>query len=102
MKVEVLFFAGCPGYEALLPEVRRLALAAGARLEVRAVENMEDARAERFLGSPTVRVDGHDVDPGAADRDDFGLKCRLYHGGNGQAHRPSAACIRAALGRRDA
>ena len=33
---------------------------------------------EHFLGSPTVRVDGRDVEPGAEQRQDFGMKCRLY------------------------
>jgi hypothetical protein len=78
VKVELLYFDGCPSYEALLPELRELAAARGAELELRLVESHEAAEAERFLGSPTVRVDGRDVEPAAADRDDFGLKCRLY------------------------
>ena len=42
------------------------------------VETHEESERERFLGSPTVRVDGRDVDPGAGERSDYGLKCRLY------------------------
>jgi hypothetical protein len=48
------------------------------RIERRRIANEDAARRERFLGSPTVRVDGRDVEPGAAEREDFGLKCRLY------------------------
>jgi hypothetical protein len=44
----------------------------------RRVETDEEAQRLRFLGSPTVRVDGRDVEPGVDARDDFGLKCRLY------------------------
>jgi hypothetical protein len=54
--------------------------AAGIPVEI-ALRNVRDERAaqrERFLGSPTVRVDGRDIEPGAEDRDDYGLKCRLY------------------------
>jgi hypothetical protein len=76
--VELLYFDGCPSHERLLPTVRRLADQAGADVARRRIETPETAEAERFLGSPTVRVDGRDVDPGAAARDDFGLKCRLY------------------------
>jgi len=78
MTVELLFFDGCPNYDRLLPRVRELAEAAGAELVLRQVETPEEAQAERFLGSPTVRVDGRDVDPGAGERTDFGLKCRIY------------------------
>lgn len=72
---------------------------AGADLQVRAVETPEAAETERFLGSPTLRVDGVDVDPGAAERDDFGLKCRIYRSDEGQTGVPPEAWIRAALER---
>jgi hypothetical protein len=80
MKVELLYFDGCPSYERLLPRLRELVARADARteIELRRVESVEDAERERFLGSPTVRVEGLDVDPGASGREDFGLKCRLY------------------------
>ena len=49
-----------------------------AEIRLRAIADDTAAQHERFLGSPTVRVDGRDVEPGAQERDDFGLKCRLY------------------------
>jgi len=86
MTIELLYFDGCPSYEALLPRLRELLDAEGVadEIELRQVESLEAAEYERFLGSPTVRVDGVDVDPGAGERRDFGLKCRLYrsHGGS--------------------
>jgi hypothetical protein len=45
-------------------------------------------RAQRFLGSPTLRIDGHDVDPAAANRHDYGLSCRLYPTGEGVRRTP--------------
>jgi alkylmercury lyase len=81
VKVEVLFFDGCPHYESLLPHLRALLDAAGAgdtAIELVRVDDAGAAEAERFLGSPTVRVDGEDVEPGADQRTDFGLKCRLF------------------------
>ncbi len=80
MKLEVLYFAGCPSHEALMPRLRELMAQVGvdAPVELRRVESIEAAERERFLGSPTLRVDGQDVDPTAGERTDFGLKCRLY------------------------
>lgn len=80
MRVEVLYFDGCPSHEALMPRPRRLKRQAevDAPVELKHVASLEDAERERFLGSPTLRIDGRDVDPGAVQRDDFGLKCRLY------------------------
>ena len=94
--VEVLYFEGCPGHEQVLPRVRELADAHGAELLVRPVESPEAAEQERFLGSPTIRVDGRDVDPGAAERTDYGLKCRIYrHGGTQSAFPPDAWLVAA-------
>ena len=51
---------------------------AADQVRLRRVESIEAAERERFLGSPTVRIDGDDIDPGAAERSDYGLNCRLY------------------------
>lgn len=85
MRIELLHFDGCPGYEGLLPRLRSLLEREGIDVPVtlRSVETLEAAERERFLGSPTVRIDGEDIDPGAAARSDFGLKCRLYRGEDG-------------------
>lgn len=83
MRIELLYFDGCPSYQMLLPKVRELLAREGVEgeIEVRPVESLEVAEEARFLGSPTVRVDGKDIDPGAGDRSDYGLKCRLYRSG---------------------
>ena len=100
MNVEVLYFDGCPSYQRLLPRLRDLVLEAGGepdRITVRTVETVEAAVELRFLGSPTIRVDGEGVDPSAVSRNDFGLKCRLYRGSQGQSGTPPDEWIRAAL-----
>ena len=99
MKVELLYFDGCPSYERLLPRLRELVAETDPDLaiELRRVESIEDAERERFLGSPTVRVDGADVDPGAGAREDFGLKCRLYRSDGETAPLPPEQWIRTAL-----
>ena len=99
MLVEILYFDGCPSYERLLPTVQRLAKRAGADLQPRRIETSDEAERERFLGSPTVRVDGRDIDSSASKGTDYGLKCRLYRPpGRGPSPIPPEEWIRAALG----
>ena len=101
MRIEVLCFDGCANREALLPHLRELlcALGVGDEIEVRRVEDDAAAQRERFLGSPTVRVDGDDVDPGARERDDFGLGCRLFATPDGLRGMPADEWIVAAVER---
>lgn len=89
-RIEMLYFDGCPGAEAFLPRLRDLLARVGAaeRLVLRCVETIEDAERKRFLGSPSVRVDGRDVEPGAEARTDFGLNCRLYRTERGMRGEP--------------
>jgi hypothetical protein len=85
MKLEVLYVDGCPSHEALMARLRVLMAQAGvdARMELTHVESVEAAEREHFLGSPTLRVNGQDVDPTAGERTDFGLNCRLYRSPDG-------------------
>jgi hypothetical protein len=98
--IELLCVDDCPGCERLRPALRRLADEHGAQLVERRVATPEDAVAQRFLGSPTVRVDGVDVEPGAGERTDYGLKCRLYRPPGGAAQQPAAELILQALASR--
>ena len=79
-RIEVLVFEGCPHLDLALARVHEaLAKAnAAAELQVVQVENEEQARQLRFLGSPTVRVRGADVELEATERTHYGLQCRVY------------------------
>jgi hypothetical protein len=99
VKVELLYFRGCPSHEALLLRLRELLAEArlSGEIELRRVESPEAAESERFLGSPTVRIDGRDVEPGAEERSDFGLKCRLFRTSRGTSPSPPEEWLRTAL-----
>lgn len=99
MKVEVLYFDGCPNHETLLPRLRELLEQAevSSPVELVNVPDADTAQAQRFLGSPTLRVDGRDVEPGAETRTDFGLKCRLYLTPQGYVGAPPDAWVLDAL-----
>ena len=100
--IQVLVFSGCPHGEPTLDLVRRLAVTHGVVSPVETVEirSAEDAVRSRFLGSPTVRVNGLDVDLDARGRTDFAMVCRLY-GASGvpPAESVAAAIHEAAVGR---
>ena len=79
MRVELLFWAGCPSHEKALQELREVLAEEGLDpqdVDVREVETDGDAAAERFVGSPTVRVDGVDVQ--REPNEPVGLTCRVY------------------------
>ena len=101
MKVEVLYFEGCPNYEALLPHLRELLRAAdvSTHVELVRIDDSDVAARERFLGSPTVRIDGEDVEPGADRCTDYGLKCRLFQTSEGLRGTPDDEWVLAALER---
>lgn len=101
--VELLYFDSCPNHEALLPRVREILArsAISTEIELRRITDDDAAQRERFLGSPTLRVDGHDVEPGADQRTDYGMKCRLYRTGDGLSGQPRDEWLPAALHRGD-
>lgn len=88
--IEILYFDGCPNHEQLVQRLPQLLEHEGiaANIKLRNIPDAETADTERFLGSPTVRIDGRDVDPGAEDRDDYGLKCRIYQTDGGLTGMP--------------
>lgn len=99
MKIELLYFDGCPNHEAFMPRLLTLLDRSGVDEEVRLVhvESEDEARAVGFLGSPSLRVNGRDVEAGAAEQSDFGLKCRLYQTLDGLSGTPPDELVLAAL-----
>jgi hypothetical protein len=99
MTIEILYFDGCPNHERLLEQLPGLLKREGidAQIVLRKVIDAAQAERERFLGSPTIRVEGRDVDPDAGQREDYGLKCRIYQTPNGLAGLPPDEWILAAL-----
>lgn len=99
--VELLLWSGCPSHERARDQLREAMTGAGldpaSVIEV-AVETEGEAESRRFIGSPTVLVDGRDVvDPG--DRP-AALTCRLYrHRDGSPSPLPDSEDLRSALAR---
>ena len=69
-------------------------------MELRRIESPGVAEPERFRGPRTVRVDAKDTEPGARQRRDFGLKCRLHPTETGTSPFPPAQMIQRPTPRR--
>ncbi len=97
--VEILYFDGCPNHDDARALIERIAaeLQLVPRIDLVKVPDAEAAIALRFLGSPTVRVDGRDVEPGADERAEVAFSCRVYRSENGFSGQPNEAWVRAAL-----
>jgi hypothetical protein len=97
--VEILYFDGCPNHEGALALVEKVAGEIGVEADIRPVEvpDPESATRLRFLGSPTVRVGGRDVEPGVDERTDYALSCRVFRTEQGYAGQPDEQWIREAL-----
>jgi len=102
MRVEVLYFDGCPTHQAAEKILRRLLAQEGAEAEVElvAANTDEEARRLRFPGSPTIRVDGEDLFP-VPVRAGYALGCRIYATPEGLKGSPTPEMVRASLAERN-
>ena len=97
--VEVLYVEHCPNIPAALALVERVAVELGLAVVVRTnmVTDQTTAERVRFVGSPTVRVDGCDVDPEGELAGEYTLECRLYWHQHHLAGYPQEHLVREAL-----
>lgn len=97
--VTFLFYEDCPSYEPALERLREVLDEEGidAEVEVVEVESEKQARELRFVGSPTILMNGKDVDPPPSDSY-YTLTCRAYHLEDGRiSPLPSRGMIRRAI-----
>jgi hypothetical protein len=97
MKIELLYFDGCPSWEAGLKNLETALQEEGLYASVETVNVMDDTDAARlkFLGSPHFRVDGQDLWP--EDRKNYSLSCRVYSTTEGIKSFPTVAMLRQQL-----
>jgi hypothetical protein len=97
--IEVLYVQDCPHYQATLALVERIRGELGMEAELRSTLIVDQAAADqaRFAGSPTVRVDGRDVEPGSEPATEYVLGCRLYRLEHRFAGQPEERWVREAL-----
>jgi hypothetical protein len=101
MTAELLWWDGCPSHPEALKELRRILREEGIEADVSRVEITDDeqARRERFPGSPTIRINGEDIVP-PADTEPYSLTCRVYRTRDGRVSAlPDPEDVRAAVRR---
>ena len=101
MKIELLYFEGCPSF---LPTLALLQQVLDeekipAPVQTILVESEAAAKRQRFLGSPSIRVDGEDIEMDARTATDFGMKCRIYDNDGVPGGVPAKSKIREAIHR---
>jgi hypothetical protein len=96
--VEVLTIPGCPNRDAAIALAERVCEHLGSAAEVRVIDPDQPAAEQaRFLGSPTIRVDGSDVEPGAERHEGYVHACRLYWVGHSLRGLPDEDWLHQAL-----
>jgi hypothetical protein len=85
MTIEFLYWEGCPSHSEALQLLQTVLAERGveATVELREVRTESEAQALGFPGSPTIRVEGRDVDAAGADGRPA-LTCRIYHLADGR------------------
>jgi hypothetical protein len=80
VKIEFLFWEDCPSYPQAYELLKEAMARNGVESPVERIEVLtdEDAARLRFPGSPTIRVNGVDIDPSGAEQMGSALTCRVY------------------------
>ena len=96
MKIEVLYVPNCPNHALVLERLREILSVESFQKQVSEILVRDAAMAQslKFPGSPTIRINGQDVEPQSEKAVTFGLMCRLYSDGSGV---PSQQKLRAAI-----
>ena len=98
-EVELLWFDDCTNHPAARQMLRDAIEEFAPGTHIREIDATDPAVAERvhFPGSPTIRVDGRDVDPSFVDPGEYTPRCRLYRTDAGLRGLPERRWIEDAL-----
>jgi hypothetical protein len=98
---ELLWFSDCANHPAARAMLEEVIADVAPGTSIRDIDATDPATAanQRFPGSPTIRVDGRDVDPGYVDPGDYTPRCRLYRTSDGLRGLPERSWIEDALRR---
>lgn len=86
VKIEVIFWRDCPSWSEAIERVKRAIRQIEDELNrkdlfeliIKEVKTEDEAHKTGFRGSPTILVDGKDIDETHLDINPVGLTCRTY------------------------
>ncbi len=99
MKIELLYFEGCPSWKKAEKNLNAVLdeLVIPDPIHFIRVDSNEDVIRNRFIGSPTIRINDLDVDPVARDAQEYSMCCRVYNIDGTLSGWPSVEMIRKVL-----
>jgi hypothetical protein len=97
MKIELLYFDGCPGWQEALKNLKAALAVESPEAEIHLVKVEDNARAAslKFLGSPSFRINGQELWP--EERQRYNLSCRVYLTSKGLKSSPTVEMLRERL-----
>jgi hypothetical protein len=97
MKIDLLYFDGCPSWQNGLDNLKAALAAEGMLAEIHLlnVDNNDEAAHLKFLGSPSFQIGGIDLFP--EERTSYALSCRVYSTPTGMKGAPTIDMLRQKL-----
>ncbi|MBI5466826.1 MAG: DUF2703 domain-containing protein [Candidatus Kerfeldbacteria bacterium] len=101
MQIELFYFDGCPNHEIALQVLTDALDSLDVQAEVSRVRvaDDKDAVAKRFLGSPSIRIDGRDLEIKEEAESGYSMRCRRYRDGDRIVGYPPKELVLSALRR---
>ncbi|MFQ5453256.1 MAG: DUF2703 domain-containing protein [Candidatus Zixiibacteriota bacterium] len=84
MKIEFLYFDGCPNHLQALNDLKKTLteMAIDSDIKIIEINNNQDAVEKRFLGSPSIRINGKDIEIEENESTEYSMRCRRYRSGS--------------------
>ena len=99
VNIGIFFIEGCPGVSSIADNIKEVIAeeAVDAEISLVLIETPEDARRLQFTGSPTVRINGMDIEPNRQAVKDYGMRSRHYNINGKKSDYPTKSMIRDAI-----
>jgi hypothetical protein len=97
MDIKLMYFDECPSWQTAFENLKQVLLSeqiSDAVILVK-IENDERAQQEKFLGSPSIWIDGQDL--WTEERESYSLSCRVYATPNGVKGFPTFQMLRSKI-----
>lgn len=97
--VQLLYLPDCPNYQPTRELIEQTGRELGIELDLEliAINDEQTAHRHRFIGSPTVLIDGDDVEPDARECTNIALACRIYRTAHETRGYPDRELLQTAL-----
>ena len=98
MKIDFLYFEGCPSHEPALKILKQVLKRNNVLSKINIIEIKTEADAEKyhFLGSPSIHINGKDIEI-ERQNDKYLYGCRIYRTAKGTSGIPPEEMIEKAL-----